>query len=698
MNIETCATCGKELIGTRAGSVTSYFFQHKYCQCLGGQKNRIQNKFRSSASTGGSSGSKIICSNCGKSRASGNRAGSMTSYLFKELRCTCAGARDGLKDSGKHTQTALRRTQRKQFTDGLFSRQTGDSEDAFAAQRAAILAPGTIIGGVFEVASVVGSGGMGVVYEVEHKSLGKRFALKVLSPELVNEKNWQRFKAEAKILGSLNNATFVKVYDLGIHDGALPYYSMDYLKGRSIEEKLIDDGPLPLNLALDIFIHVLDGLAYAHRHGIVHRDLKPGNIMLCRENGQPVVKVLDFGISKLLDSIDTKAQNVTMVGDIFGSPYYMSPEQVSAGNVDSRSDIYMIGCTLFETLTSFVPFEGDSIFDTMLMHQETKPPLISDVAPELNFSHSIVLVVAKCLAKLPEERYQSAKELSLDLERIREGKDLLNYPHSFPVHSIDSQGLLVEDSEQQLLGGASIVGLQPLLLATLLVAVIAISGAVYWLSEGNKIDHAKAQILAKPLPQSELRMLYMAPNTATQSGVNTENNATSKSGIWPESNSVDPKFPATATPQVTAASQVPATSDETEFPDLSSKNFLRSTVLKEAKAELADREKRFGPNSDKICVQLITVGSIHRDIADYSGAEPYYLRALVILKKRAKPVDRHLSDCLGGLASICEHLNRPAEAATLYKSALELPGIAERDLKEIRENYAEFLKHTEPSQ
>ncbi len=281
---------------------------------------------------------------------------------------------------------------------------------------------------------------MGVVYLVKHTALNKQFALKALAPDLVNEQNWLRFKAEAKTMASLNHRTFVNVYDLGIHAKTVPFYSMDYLSGRTLETILVEDGPIELRQAIDIFLEVLDGLAYAHSHGIIHRDIKPANIMLCATNGTTsgattratAVKILDFGISKFVGSDGKKAQNLTAAGDIFGSPYYMSPEQCRGETVDGRSDIYSIGCSLFESLSALVPFEGNNSIEIALLHQEQEPPRLSEVIPELELPPSIDRVIARCLAKEPAERYQSAKELSADLIRIREGQDVQNYNLSYP--------------------------------------------------------------------------------------------------------------------------------------------------------------------------------------------------------------------------------------------------------------------------
>ena len=290
-----------------------------------------------------------------------------------------------------------------------------------------ILPPGTIIAGTFKIKRQIGLGGMGVVYLAEHQALRRLFALKILSTEFVNEQNWLRFKAEAQILAALNHNIFVKVYDLGIHDKSLPFYSMDYIEGKSLEELLVKQGSLELAQALNIFLQVLDGLAYAHRNGIIHRDIKPGNIMVSTINGATSVRVLDFGISKLIGSDSRDIQSLTAMGEIFGSPSYMSPEQCSGAAVDPRSDIYSIGCTLFEVLTGFVPYQGETALETVIMHQDQDLPSLSEVAPDKQFPISIELVLAKCLAKKPADRYQSAKELAIDLTRVKEGKEVQNY-------------------------------------------------------------------------------------------------------------------------------------------------------------------------------------------------------------------------------------------------------------------------------
>ncbi|MBX9939224.1 MAG: serine/threonine protein kinase [Candidatus Obscuribacterales bacterium] len=287
------------------------------------------------------------------------------------------------------------------------------------------LPEGTIIGGAFQIAKPIGRGGMGTVYEVNHLALGRKCALKILSPELVNEVNWKRFQKEAKAIAGLSHPSLVHIYDLGIHNNRLPFYAMDLLKGEDLETRILKKGPLNLIDTVKLVLKLLDGIAYAHKHGIIHRDLKPANILLTNEaNGETSVKILDFGIAKLAGLDDeSDDQHMTSTGEIFGSPFYMSPEQCMGETVDTRSDIYSIGCTLYEMLTGQVPLDGGSPLDTVMLHLEELPKSLSEKSGR-NFPKSIETVVARSMAKLPQDRYQSAQEMAEDLKRILAGKDL----------------------------------------------------------------------------------------------------------------------------------------------------------------------------------------------------------------------------------------------------------------------------------
>ncbi len=423
-----CKKCGKSLVNTRAGSFTSYLFQQNYCQCNKGnsgvQSNAgRQNRARSSAAATRDNelASSQVCANCGKSVAK-KRAGSFTSFLFQELRCQCAQPALGKKERLARTNTQVRR-QAMAEKRGYTANFKVNAESGRKLPQADF-SPGTVIGGAFKIVSVIGEGGMGIVYLAQHLGLGRPYALKVLSPSIVSEQSWLRFKSEAKTLSVLSHPGLVKVYDLGIHENTVPYYSMDYLEGETLEDLLVREGPQELEFTISIFLAVLDALAYAHRNNVVHRDIKPANIFICQNQE---IKILDFGISKLVgDKHSQRNQELTAIGEVFGSPYYMSPEQCRGEQIDFRSDIYSVGCTLFETLTGYVPFESVNSLEIAMQHEEGEIPLLSDVC-DITFPPSLDVVIAKCLAKLPQDRYQSAKEMAIDLTRIREGKSLETY-------------------------------------------------------------------------------------------------------------------------------------------------------------------------------------------------------------------------------------------------------------------------------
>jgi serine/threonine protein kinase len=376
------------------------------------------------------------------------------------------------------SKTSVRLAQRKQLTSSA-NKIWGDGSEAMQE-----LPAGYLVGGVFKIIRPIGEGGMGVVYLAQHQSLGQQYALKVLSPDAVNEQNWLRFQAEAKILARLKHPTLVQVYDLGLHEKSIPFYSMDYLVGSTLEELLVEKGSLSLAFAIEVFLAVLDGLSYAHGHKIIHRDIKPANIFVCSNGSSSEsakskklqVKILDFGISKLVDA-SAKTQQLTAVGEIFGSPFYMSPEQCRGDKVDGRSDIYSVGCSLFEALTGFVPFEGKTSLDITLLHEEAEPPLLSDVNQSIaaNLPDSMDTVIAKCLAKQPQDRYQSADEMALDLERVRAGKTVA------PPIALDVVSASMGRRGKQ----ANHANHLPLLLALALTVVLLGCGGLYVLLDSR---------------------------------------------------------------------------------------------------------------------------------------------------------------------------------------------------------------------
>jgi len=284
------------------------------------------------------------------------------------------------------------------------------------------LTVGATIGGVYTIIELIGRGGMGEVYLVRHDTLNKKCALKVIPPNKVTDVGWKRFQLEARAVAKLEHVNLVKVTDLGIHDGSMPYYAMDYIQGRTLEDILLESGRMPLARVLEIFMQVCDGLYCAHRNGLLHRDIKPGNILVTQtKDNKLLAKILDFGLVKRTKA-DRDTQSLTDVGDVFGSPNYMSPEQCRDEKLDERSDMYSLGCTIFECLAGRPPFFSNVPAAIFFSHMEGTPPTLASVVGEDIFPPALEAAIAKLLSKNPDDRYQSLMDLRHDLQTILEGE------------------------------------------------------------------------------------------------------------------------------------------------------------------------------------------------------------------------------------------------------------------------------------
>lgn len=288
---------------------------------------------------------------------------------------------------------------------------------------ASVFAPGTLIDS-YRVISLIGKGGMGAVYKVEQIFLKKEFALKTFGGTF-NEHQARRFQTEAKATSKLDHPNIVRVSDFGLIDNSTPYFVMELVEGISLEEHLRRHGPLSYDEIFAVFIPLCMGLHDAHEMGIVHRDVKPSNIMLVGKQGNWQPKLLDFGIAKLTD----EKTALTQTGEIVGSPLYMSPEQCSAGKVDRRSDIYSLGCTLFEAITGGPPFPGGSAIETIGMHLNQEPQTLKEATMGQDFPADLERIVHSMLAKKPDQRFASARQVAGNLIRLKQGEQLMISTH-----------------------------------------------------------------------------------------------------------------------------------------------------------------------------------------------------------------------------------------------------------------------------
>lgn len=380
----------------------------------------------------------------------------------------------------------------------------GDDEE-----RSAYL--GQLIDDRYLVQSLIGRGGMGVVFRCEQVHLKKTMAIKMLHESLVAKKQLiARFTREARAISRLSSPHTVMVYDFG-RWGEIFYLVMELLEGEALDATLEREGPLQPDRVARLVLQMCDSLAEAHKHGIIHRDLKPENIMLVTGQAHPdFIKILDFGLAKVQGADDP--YTIHSQRDIFGTPYFMSPEQIRAGEIDGRADIYAVGALMFRMLTGQHVFRQKNTFDILKAHLMEPPPSMAETAPELQVPQALEALVAKALAKDPDERFQSMEELSQALVAgLRSGwKDSAaasnkstpgkqNLPKSGapkgqpPANALDGptaqpvalpplqRSAEIADLEDKLSpGGVTQTRRTTVFFATLAAALLALAGGVWW--------------------------------------------------------------------------------------------------------------------------------------------------------------------------------------------------------------------------
>lgn len=293
-------------------------------------------------------------------------------------------------------------------------------------ERAAAAAQATVqlksVEGRYSILEAIGIGGMGTVFRAEHVVLNHQVAIKVLRNELLTDRlAMARFEQEARACAALQHPNLVYVFDCGILRAGSPYLVMEFIEGKSLHDVIRHEGAMEIRRFLDIFIDVCKGLAFAHSHGVIHRDLKPGNILLTEDpsGGRTIPKVVDFGVAKIED-LGGEFQMLTRTGEVFGSPSYMSPEQCHGTVVDQRSDIYALGCVMYEAISGRRAFRGANIMTIMNSQVEDMPPPPGRQHSYDRIPAQLVDAIMKCLEKDPDDRFQQMEELQSELERVRD--------------------------------------------------------------------------------------------------------------------------------------------------------------------------------------------------------------------------------------------------------------------------------------
>lgn len=296
--------------------------------------------------------------------------------------------------------------------------------------------PGTILLGKYRVEKVLGQGSMGVVVAATHLGLGQRVAMKFMLPgKGTSPERQERFLREARIAARLTSPHTAKVLDVGtMADGVSPYLVMEFLDGQDLDALLKDHGVLSIADAVSYVLQACEAVAEAHRAGIVHRDLKPANLFLARfADGSPCIKVLDFGVSKLIEP----GADLTMEAAVLGSPLYMSPEQMHASkNVDARSDVWALGIVLYQLIAGTTPFHGESLQEVcgrVFQGEPTPLAAFRGDAPS-----GLAAVLLRCFEKRREERWQNVAEFAAALVPFGSTRAILHAERAAAILGLSS--------------------------------------------------------------------------------------------------------------------------------------------------------------------------------------------------------------------------------------------------------------------
>lgn len=446
---------------------------------------------------------------------------------------------------------------------------------------------------------------------------------------MADDELFARFCQEAKAVQMLTHPNIIAVHEFGVTLGGQPFMAMDYIEGQTLADVLEKRGRIGVKRLLRIFIQVCDALGHAHQHNIIHRDIKPGNIMLLdTANDTDVVKVFDFGFAKFLERPGKRVQALTQIGDVLGTPLYMSPEQSAGKKLDSRSDIYSVGCVMYEALTGKAPLIGENVLDTMHKQINDKPLPLDAARPDLFIPEPLTQILFKTLEKDPDKRYQSMSDLKRDLEIVAMSMS----GRATKITELPGLAKLKELPEEG-------KRLPPGLIATIAVLVLATFTVV------------GLTMLFTPKPETTLDDIPKASKYPAPPAV--------------------PKTPIQSKPVVTG----PLPNDPQKLQELA-RYWIQQGALGDAerasiKAIAVLKERRH--TNDLAAAQAFgTAGEVYLASENYKKADQMLKKALAIKQRELGAANPEVISIINSLARAAEGQGDYARADAYYKQALAL--------------------------
>gem|GEM_PF-638911 len=391
---DNCTICGKSKTVAAGQSLTQWIFSSDTCRC------DIQ--FETNPN---------MCRFCGKALTKGTFE-TMTQWIFHPDVCSCGTENQEFlaavqKATGSHqsraatTDNTVPLSPRAAFIYELENSEIdyhGLPVESFPFER-------------FRIIEEVGRGGGGVVYQAWDCLLKRRVAIKTMHATVISTDEVIRLQNEARTSSRLKHPAIIRILDFGAAPNGQPYLVSDFIEGTTLKSRLDDEGPLSSAETVQMFTQLCAGILHAHEQSVLHRDLKSSNVMITDDTGDGTnVKIIDFGVARLKEAL-FQTFTIVQTATIVGTPYYMSPEQGDGKTFDARSEIYSIGCMMFEAVTGQVPFQGESALATLAMHAREPVPELTDINPDVDCSEQLESIILRCLEKNPNDRFQTVQEL-----------------------------------------------------------------------------------------------------------------------------------------------------------------------------------------------------------------------------------------------------------------------------------------------